>query len=85
MPLPMLLTTINCSISNEKKHLKLDELIDLVKHFNEKKTNLSPIQKYAINMIQTEASNEEIKYFVKNYNVNQQEMNNVLSFKPYAI
>lgn len=37
MPLPMLLTTINCSISNEKKHLKLDELIDLVKHFNEKK------------------------------------------------
>ena len=50
-----------------------------------KKTNLSPIQKYARNMIQTEASSEEIKYFVKNYNVNQQEMNNVLSFKPYAI
>ena len=82
--IPMLLSTINCSISDEKKHLKLDELIDLVKHLDEKKTSLSPIQKYAIGMIQTEASNEEIKFFVKNYNVNQREMNNVLSFKPYA-
>lgn len=82
--LPMLLLTINCSISNKKNHLKLDELLDLINHFDSKKAKLSPIQKYAIGIMKTEADSNEIEKFIQDYHIAKKDMDSVLSFEPYA-
>lgn len=81
---PMLLATINCSISNENKHLTLDGLLELINNFEKIKDNLSPIQEYAISMIQTEDCDEEIQWFMRDYNISKKDMDSVLLFEPYA-
>lgn len=67
--LPMLLLTINCSISNKKNHLKLDELLDLINHFDNKKAKLSPIQKYAVGIMKTEVDSNKIERFIQDYHI----------------
>lgn len=82
--LPMLLLTINCSISDKRNHLTLDELLDLINNFDSKKAKLSSIQKYAIGIMKTEANSDEIKRFIQDYHITKKDMDSVLSFEPYA-
>lgn len=78
-----LLLTINCSISNKKNHLNIEQLKALFLNIEYKKNHLSILEKYAINMIQTEAEKEEIKWFQKAYHIPQKNIDNVLSLKLY--
>ena len=53
-----LLLTINCSISNKKNHLNIEQVKDLFLNIKHKKTHLNTLEKYALDMIQTEAKKE---------------------------
>lgn len=76
---PMLLATVNNSIGDRNKHMKINELIKLF----DVQEELTNIQKYAIDMIQTEATDQEINFFVNKYNIFQEKLNHILSIKPY--
>lgn len=71
---PMLLLSVNSSIGDTKTHLTEGDLVQL---FYKKK--YSPIEEYAIGVIQTEASQEEINYFKEKHNIPQEVIDNVLS------
>ena len=75
----MLLLTVNNSIGNKKNHLSIYELCQLLK----KKHNFSNIEKYALDIIKTEASPEEIASFSKNYHIPISEIKHVLSSNFY--
>lgn len=74
-----LLFTVNCSISNETKHLKTKDLHHLFLNLKNKK-NLKPIEKYAIRIIQTEAHPQEIEWFQKEFNIPQKNIDYVLQY-----
>jgi len=76
----MLLHTINNSISDKTKHFNENTLIAL---FNKKSTNLTELDKYAIDTIQTEATTQEINNFVKKYNVPTAKLEYILTINPY--
>ena len=59
----MLMSTINCSIGNKQKHLKLGQ----VKKLLVGKEPESPVEKYALKIIKTEADKAEIEQFAKYY------------------
>ena len=56
MSSPLLLSTINNSIGNKKNHFTVEDLCIL---FNEKNT-YSDLDKYVIDTIQTEATEDEL-------------------------
>ncbi len=72
---PMLLLTVNNSISNKKKHFTVEDLCQL---FN-KKQNFSSVEKYVLDTIKTEASPEELSWFSKDYHIPLSKMKHVLS------
>ena len=77
---PMLLLTVNNSIGNPSLHLDTD---DLVKLFNKKSKEYTNIDKYAVDMIQTESTKYEFNDFVKDYNIPNNKASYVLSCNPY--
>lgn len=79
----MLLCTINCSIGDKSKHFNADDICDLFLHIKEK-NNLDIFEKYAIDIIQTEAMPQELEFFKNHYNIPQENIDYVLSIKPYA-
>lgn len=83
MQTPLLLT-INCSIGDKTKHLNIETLKDLFLNIKEKENHLSLIEKYAIEIIKTEAYPQELEWFKQDYNIPQESIDYVLSIKPYT-
>lgn len=82
---PPLLITINCSIGNEKRHLSIDGLCDLLLNIKEKENHLSQIERYAISIMQEEALPQEIEWFERDYpHIPKENIDYALSIKPYA-
>lgn len=77
---PMLLLTVNNSIGNKSKHFTIDSLLQL---FSKKLEDYSNLDKYAVDTIQTEASQIEIDNFIKKFNISANKMKYVLSINPY--
>ncbi|TEX99679.1 hypothetical protein [Campylobacter sp. US33a] len=67
-----LLATINCSIGNIKNHLNDKDLCNLFLKIKEKEHNLTILEKYAINVMQTEALPQEFLWFQKDFNIPQE-------------
>ena len=63
--IPMLVGTVNNSIGNEKNHFTAKSLKELFF----KKGNFTSLDRYAIDIIQTEATKSEIDCFAKNYQI----------------
>ena len=82
---PPLLITINCSIGDKSRHLSIDGLCDLLLNIKEKENHLSPLEKYAISMLQKEALPQEIEWFERDYpHIPKENIDYALSIKPYA-
>ena len=79
MSSPLLLSTINNSIGNKKNHFTVEDLCIL---FNEKNT-YSDLDKYVIDTIQTEATEDELANFKKTYHIPSEKIEYVLSINPY--
>lgn len=76
---PSLLATINCSIGNKKNHISIQDLCEL---FNGKKV-FNELDKYIIDIIQKEATKEELNTFKKNYKITTKQLKYILSINPY--
>ena len=76
---PMLLLTVNNSIGNKKKHFTIEALCQL---FNKNK-HFSNLEKYALDTIKTEATQEELSWFSKDYHIPLSKMKHVLSANFY--
>lgn len=61
----MLLATINCSIGNKDNHLTAQTVKELL----DGREPVNNLERYAIEIIRTEATQQEIDYFIKHYNV----------------
>ena len=80
-----MLITINCSIGDKSRHLSIDGLCDLLLNIKEKENHLSPLEKYAISMLQEEALPQEIEWFERDYpHIPKENIDYALSIKPYA-
>lgn len=79
MSSPILLSTINNSIGNKKNHITVQDLCNL---FHGKEV-LSELDKYVIDTIQTEATEEELNNFKKTYHIPNKQIKYVLSINPY--
>lgn len=71
----MLLSTVNCSIGNKKKHFTLTGLKELFY----KDEPLNTYDKYALKTIKNEALEEEIEDFTKYYRISPKRVDKVLS------
>ena len=70
----MLLSTVNCSIGNKKKHFTLTSL----KKLFYKKDDLNIYDKYAIKTIKNEATKVELEDFVSYYKIPSSRVKRVL-------
>jgi len=70
--IPMLVGTVNNSIGNEKNHFTAKSLKELFF----KKGNFTPLDRYAIDIIQTEAVREEIICFFEKFNIKKEDIKN---------
>tara|TARA_B110000046_G_C12654849_1_gene258128 strand:+ start:243 stop:503 length:261 start_codon:yes stop_codon:yes gene_type:complete len=77
---PMLLLTINNSIGDPSLHLNIEDLVSV---FNKKPNNYTNIEKYAIDMIQTESTKDEFNNFINMYQIESEKASLVLSYNPY--
>ena len=71
----MLLSTVNCSIGNKKKHFTLTGL----KNLFYKKETLNVYDKYALKTIKNEAIKEEIVDFTNYYRISPRRVETVLA------
>ena len=71
----MLLSTVNCSIGNKKKHFTLTRL----KNLFYKKEPLDVYDKYALKTIKNEALEEEIEDFTNYYRISPKRVETVLA------
>jgi len=71
----MLLSTVNCSIGNKKKHFTLTGL----KNLFYKKEPLNVYEKYALKTIKNEAIKEEIVDFTNYYRISPKRVEIVLA------
>jgi hypothetical protein len=71
----MLLSTVNCSIGNKKKHFTLTSL----KNLFYKKEPLDVYDKYALKTIKNEALEEEIVDFRNYYRISPKRLDTVLA------
>nr|WP_286347991.1 hypothetical protein [Helicobacter sp. NHP21005] len=74
----MLHATINNSIGNIKNHLTLEHLVSL---FLNPPKILTLLEKYAIDVIQKEATRQEIDSFSQAFHIPQKEVEHILSLK----
>ena len=79
MSSPILLSTINNSIGNKKNHITVQDLCNL---FNGKKV-FNDLDKYVIDTIQTEATEDELANFKKSYHIPSKNIEYILSINPY--
>lgn len=70
----MLMSTVNCSIGNKSKHLGIGQIKALLSG----KLPQTPTEKYALKIIKTEATAEEIMYFVDYYKLPKAKVESVL-------
>jgi hypothetical protein len=70
----MLMSTVNCSIGNKSKHLKMGQIKALLSG----KLPQTPAEKYALKIIKTEATAEEIMYFADYYKLPKTKVESVL-------
>ncbi len=70
----MLVSTVNCSIGNKSKHLRLGQIKALLTG----KSPQTPTEKYALKIIKTEATTEEIMYFADYYKLPKAKVESVL-------
>lgn len=78
---PILLLSANCSISDRSKHLSVEELKNLFMSVGSRE--LSEVEKYVVEVIQSEAHLQEIESFRTQYNIPQERVDKLLSFNPY--
>ena len=71
----MLLSTVNCSIGDKKKHFTLTGL----KNLFYKQEPLSVYDKYALKTIKNEALKEEVEDFVNYYRISPKRVKSVLA------
>lgn len=71
----MLLATINCSIGNKKNHLDAKAIKEI---FIQGKA-VTSIQKYALGVIKSEATQEEIESFAKYYRIPKKSIKAILN------
>lgn len=71
----MLLATVNCSIGNKKNHLDSKVIKELLTG----KKPQSNLEKYAIDVIKTEASQQEIENFANFYRIAKKSVKAVLN------
>lgn len=77
---PMLLLTINNSIGNKDNHFTVKQLVEL---FDKKQKDFTNRDKYAIDIIQTEANDSEINDFIEEHKILKEKVHYILSCKPY--
>ena len=77
---PFLLLTVNCSISNKKNHMTEIELLNI---FDKKVEEFTKIERYAVNAIQCDSDDFEIKDFKEKHNITEEKIKYVLSCDPY--
>lgn len=73
----MLVSTVNASIGNEEKHLGVNDIKKLLMG----KIPEKPIEKYALDIIKTEALKEEIEDFASHFKIPMKKVNKVLNYK----
>lgn len=78
---PALLLSANCSISDKSKHISTEELYDLFMTLGTRE--LSDIEKYIIETIQSEAHPQEVQNFQTLYKIPQGNIEKLLNYKPY--
>jgi len=71
----MLVATVNSSIGNENKHLKADDIKKLLLGIPPR----SPIEKYALDIIKTEALQKEIEDFATYFKIPIEKINTILN------
>lgn len=71
----MLLSTVNCSIGDKSKHLKASQIKALLSG----KLPVSPLEKYALKIIKTEASHIEIEQFASYYKISKVKLQKTLN------
>lgn len=79
---PMLLLSANASISDKSKHLSVEELQNLFMSVGSRE--LSEVEKYIIEVIQSEAHPQEVKNFQARYHIPQERVDALMSYDPYA-
>lgn len=79
---PALLLSANCSIGDKSKHITSDELYELFMAIGKRK--LSALEKYIIEIIQTEAGEEEVQNFQNRYEIPSSQVKALLECSPYA-
>ena len=72
----MLVSTVNASIGNEDKHLGANDIKKLLMG----KIPEKPIEKYALDIIKTEALKEEIEDFAIHFKIPMKKVNKVLNY-----
>lgn len=72
----MLVATVNASIGNENKHLSAHDIKKLLVG----KVPQKPVEKYALDVIKTEALKEEIEDFAMHFKIPMKKVNKVLSY-----
>ena len=72
----MLVSTVNASIGNEKKHLSASEIKKLLMG----KSPELPVEKYALDIIKTEALKEEIEDFAMHFKIPMKKVHKVLNY-----
>lgn len=78
---PMLLLSANCSISDRNKHLSVEELKNLFMSVGSRE--LSEVEKYVVEVIQSEAHPQEIKNFQTRYHIPQERIDTLMSYDSY--
>lgn len=71
----MLMATVNASIGNEEKHLGVSDIKKLLMG----KIPQKPIEKYALDVIKTEALKEEIEDFAMHFKIPMKKVYKVLN------
>lgn len=71
----MLVSTVNCSIGNKKKHFILTGLKELF--YKDKITNI--YEKYALKIIKNEALDFELEDFIQYYKISLKRVEKVLA------
>lgn len=77
----MLLLSANCSISDRNKHLSVEELKNLFMSVGSRE--LSEVEKYVVEVIQSEVHSQEIKNFQTRYHIPQERIDTLMSYDSY--
>lgn len=74
--------TVNCSIGDKNKHFTPKELYDLLANARHK-SHFTYRERYAITTIQDEALPQEIEWYMRDFDITQEQMNYIMSLDVY--